>query len=195
MSTLGGNGAAPTLHRNASTGTVLLVGETLMRRTMAPRLHDLRIGQVHQAASAAAALEFAALAGPCALAVIDLIPPDTEGIRLVRELKSRGWPQVLVVVSPEEPLAVAAAFQAGAQGYLLRPGREVAVPDPVWELTNREIDVLRLVADGRSNKDIGGELGLSARTVDTHLWRIGRRLGSGDRALLVTLALRAGIIT
>ncbi|MGW0520018.1 response regulator transcription factor [Crossiella sp. NPDC003009] len=175
--------------------TVLLVGEPSLRRTMAPRLTDLRVASVHQAASEAAALEFAALAGPCALAVVELAGPGAEGVRLVRELKSRGWPQVLVVVSVEEPWAVAAAFQAGAQGYLLRPGRTPPVPDPVWELSNREIDVLRLVADGHSNKEIAAELGLSARTVDTHLWRIGRRLGSGDRALLVTLALRAGIIT
>lgn len=191
MDTIGGGGLA-TLDRST---TVLLVGEPPLRRTMAPRLTDLRVGAVHQAASAEAALHYAATTGPCALAVVDLALPGRGGVRLVRELRTLGWPRVLVVATAEEPWLVDAAFRAGAQGYLLRPTASPAAPSPVWELTTREIDVLRLVADGRSNKEIGAELGLSARTVDTHLWRIGRRLGSGDRALLVALALRAGIIT
>ena len=62
------------------------------------------------------------------------------------------------------------------------------------EATAREIEVLQLVAEGRSNKDIGVDLGLSALTVKSHLARIGRKLGTGDRAEMVALALRAGSI-
>jgi DNA-binding CsgD family transcriptional regulator len=54
--------------------------------------------------------------------------------------------------------------------------------------------VLRLVADGQSNKQIGDELGLSALTVKSHLARIARKLGTGDRAEMVALAMRAGVI-
>ena len=54
--------------------------------------------------------------------------------------------------------------------------------------------MLRLVADGRSNKEIGETLGLSALTVKSHLARIARKLGTGDRAEMVALAMRAGVI-
>jgi DNA-binding NarL/FixJ family response regulator len=54
--------------------------------------------------------------------------------------------------------------------------------------------VLRLVADGRSNKAIGQTMGLSALTVKSHLARIARKLGTGDRAGMVAVAMRGGII-
>ena len=61
-------------------------------------------------------------------------------------------------------------------------------------LAARELEVLRLVADGQSNKQIGDQLGLSALTVKSHLARIARKLGTGDRAEMVALAMRAGVI-
>lgn len=64
----------------------------------------------------------------------------------------------------------------------------------VSELSGREIEVLRLVSDGKSNKEIGENLGLSALTVKSHLARIARKLGTGDRAEMVALAMRAGVI-
>jgi DNA-binding NarL/FixJ family response regulator len=68
-------------------------------------------------------------------------------------------------------------------------------PNRLAELSAREVGVLRLVADGRSNKEIGQELGLSALTVKSHLARIARKLGTGDRAEMVALAMRAGVIS
>jgi DNA-binding NarL/FixJ family response regulator len=62
------------------------------------------------------------------------------------------------------------------------------------ELSAREVEVLQLVADGQSNKEIGEGLNLSALTVKSHLSRIGRKLGTGDRAQMVALAMRAGVI-
>lgn len=62
------------------------------------------------------------------------------------------------------------------------------------ELSAREVEVLQLVADGQSNKEIGDTLTLSALTVKSHLSRIGRKLGTGDRAQMVALAMRAGVI-
>lgn len=64
----------------------------------------------------------------------------------------------------------------------------------VSELSGRELEVLHLVADGQSNKQIGETLGLSALTVKSHLARIARKLGTGDRAEMVALAMRAGVI-
>ncbi len=62
------------------------------------------------------------------------------------------------------------------------------------ELTARELGVLELVAAGRTNRKIGEELGLSALTVKSHLARISRKLGTGDRAELVAIVIRAGRI-
>jgi DNA-binding NarL/FixJ family response regulator len=62
------------------------------------------------------------------------------------------------------------------------------------ELSAREIEVLKLVSDGQSNKQIGEALGLSALTVKSHLARIARKLGTGDRAEMVAMSMRAGVI-
>lgn len=67
-------------------------------------------------------------------------------------------------------------------------------PEPAW-LSLRELQVLALVAEGRSNRQIGAALALSPLTVKAHLARIGRKLDSGDRAHMVALAMRAGLIT
>lgn len=61
-------------------------------------------------------------------------------------------------------------------------------------LSAREIEVLRRVADGKSNKEIGAEMDLSPLTIKSHLARISRKLGSGDRAGLVAIATRAGLL-
>ncbi|NKY23344.1 response regulator transcription factor [Cellulomonas denverensis] len=83
-----------------------------------------------------------------------------------------------------DPAAAGAAFAAagGARSPHTRP-----------ELTSRELSVLRLVADGFSNRSIGEELGLSALTVKSHLARISRKLGTGDRAALVAISIRTGL--
>ncbi|HVA60451.1 MAG TPA: response regulator transcription factor [Mycobacteriales bacterium] len=82
--------------------------------------------------------------------------------------------------------SVASLLAAGLRGGPSTEG--------VSELSGREVEVLRLVADGRSNKEIGEDLGLSALTVKSHLARIARKLGTGDRAEMVALAMRAGVI-
>ncbi|MDX6205755.1 MAG: hypothetical protein QOF82_548 [Frankiales bacterium] len=72
--------------------------------------------------------------------------------------------------------------------------RGTPASEGVEQLSGRELEVLRLVADGQSNKQIGDQLGLSALTVKSHLARIARKLGTGDRAEMVALAMRAGVI-
>lgn len=64
----------------------------------------------------------------------------------------------------------------------------------VRQLTQREIDVLARVAMGQSNKEIGAALYLSPLTVKSHLARIAKKLGTGDRAGLVAIATRSGLI-
>lgn len=66
--------------------------------------------------------------------------------------------------------------------------------DGISDLSAREVEVISQVADGRSNKEIGETLGLSALTVKSHLARIARKLGTGDRAEMVAMAMRAGVV-
>ena len=84
--------------------------------------------------------------------------------------------------------SVASLLAMGVRGGAARGER------PSAELSSRELEVLRLVAGGRSNQQIGDQLGLSMLTVKSHLVRIGRKLGTGDRAGIVAVAMRAGII-
>lgn len=78
---------------------------------------------------------------------------------------------------------------------LLAAGLRGGPPDSgVADLSAREVEVVRLVADGQSNKQIGELLGLSALTVKSHLARIARKLGTGDRAEMVAMAMRAGVV-
>jgi DNA-binding NarL/FixJ family response regulator len=72
--------------------------------------------------------------------------------------------------------------------------RTAPVHSGLDDLSAREVEVLRLVSDGQSNKEIGDALGLSALTVKSHLARIARKLGTGDRAEMVAMAMRAGVI-
>jgi DNA-binding NarL/FixJ family response regulator len=95
-----------------------------------------------------------------------------------------------------------------ASSHLRRPGMHLPpgvpgapatgpgqpAPQAYRELSGREVEVLRLVAEGQSNKAIGVAMGLSALTVKSHLARIARKLGTGDRAGMVAVALRTGII-
>jgi len=101
------------------------------------------------------------------------------------------------------PAGYAAA--PGATRLTSAPGGRPALPRPgprpargwlqrTYRLSARELDVLKLVAAGRSNRDAGVALQLSALTVKSHLARIARKLGTGDRAEMVIIALRAGLI-
>jgi DNA-binding NarL/FixJ family response regulator len=61
-------------------------------------------------------------------------------------------------------------------------------------LTSRQIEVLRLVAEGNSTKQIAAQLGLSSKTVEAHRTAIMERLGIRDLATLVRFAVRAGLV-
>lgn len=128
-----------------------------------------------------------------------------------------GWgdARVVVVGVAGGRHRVREALEGGAHGYLLpRRAADVPVPpapDPApapfdgitrvadvegvpRPVTRRELEIVQLVAHGASNTAVAARLGLSPLTVKSHLNRIGRRLGAGDRAHLVLLALRSGAI-
>jgi DNA-binding CsgD family transcriptional regulator len=75
------------------------------------------------------------------------------------------------------------------------PGRKAGAGRPAWPdgLTNREVDVLRVVARGKTNQEIGFELFISPKTVDTHMRSILRKTASANRAEAAAYAARRGL--
>jgi DNA-binding NarL/FixJ family response regulator len=72
--------------------------------------------------------------------------------------------------------------------------RKPAVPDPFAELTEREREILTLVARGCANKEIAGELVISERTARTHVSNILRKLGLPSRTQAALFAVREGLV-
>src|SRR5215470_9891337 len=151
--------------------------------------------------------------------LMDIHMPDVNGIEALIAIRAE-FPdaRVIVLTTYKGDVQATRALKAGAQAYLLkgllgqellttirdvhagrkRIGQEVAaqLADHLGEelLTSREIDVLRLIADGNSNKLIAGHLSLSEDTVKGHVKNILSKLGANDRTHAVTIALKRGII-
>ncbi len=138
---------------------------------------------------------------PTSLAVVECQLPDGSGIAAVEVLRSLGWTRTVLLSQSTDPFTVRGALMAGTRCFLVTnrpstPEGPSGHSDPgVDQLSGREVEVLALVADGRSNKEVGEHLGLSALTVKSHLARIARKLGTGDRAEMVAMAMRAGAVS
>ncbi|RZS89515.1 LuxR family two component transcriptional regulator [Motilibacter rhizosphaerae] len=194
--------------RSARFTALVAVPNAFARETLARTLRLAGARDVLEAASAAEARIRARSGTSREVAVVAGALPDGSGATLVAELRALGWPHALLLSSTDDPYAVRAALAAGARGYLVVGPDQPAASSPVPSgpagrysprglaatLSAREIEVLALVADGQSNKEVGEALGLSALTVKSHLARIARKLGTGDRAEMVMVALRAGVI-
>lgn len=90
-----------------------------------------------------------------------------------------------------------AVFDAGVAARVIAGKKHVACePDPVLKdrLSERELEVLQLMATGLSNKEIGRALWIGETTVKTHVSRILRKLGQSDRTQAVLLAVNAGLV-
>ncbi|MGZ4200327.1 MAG: LuxR C-terminal-related transcriptional regulator, partial [Thermoleophilia bacterium] len=108
------------------------------------------------------------------------------------------------VLKDSEADDVAAAIRAAHRGQLqIDPAvarrlmsslRETRGDDPMSELTSRELDVLRLVASGKPNKQIAAELAISERTARTHVSRILRKLRLSSRTQAALWAVREGLV-
>jgi DNA-binding NarL/FixJ family response regulator len=205
------HGLAPQAGRAAGFTAMVVVANPFARETLSRALRGMGAAEVVEAGSLAEARVRSRTTPSRDLCVVDGVLPDGSGILLMSELRSLGWARGMVLSSAEDPYTVRAALTAGVRAFLVTPtatvrrapaphGGLVAVPrrpgrvSGAEGLSAREVEVLQLVADGRSNKDIGEALGLSALTVKSHLARIARKLGTGDRAEMVVVAMRAGVV-
>ena len=184
----------------ASAVTVLVVhADPFVREAVRVGLTRLGVERTLPAGSVAAVQDLLARRAVGQLALVSAgLGADTAGV--IGALLGHGWHRVMLLTPTRaaEPV-IATAVRAGATGALSGPAADPAGPvgDPAAArtLTGREIQVITLVADGCTNKEIAGRLSLSALTVKNHLARIGRKLGARDRAHLVAVACRAGIIS
>jgi DNA-binding NarL/FixJ family response regulator len=151
--------------------------------------------------------------------VMDSAMPGLGGIGATRAiLASRPEARILMLSMHSEDTLVRQALAAGARGYVLKSaldldlaaaikqiyqGEQVVDPamtrasrarDERTTLTPRELEVLQLICDGLSNKEIASRLGLSANTVAVHRARIMNTLGVHKTAELVMYALQHGLI-
>jgi DNA-binding NarL/FixJ family response regulator len=98
------------------------------------------------------------------------------------------------VVASGEALLAPSITRRVIEEFVRRPPPTDGLPQQVAELTAREVEVLRLIARGRSNAEIAGELFLGETTVKTHVARILQKLGVRDRVQAVVLAYETGLV-
>jgi DNA-binding NarL/FixJ family response regulator len=151
--------------------------------------------------------------------LMDLRLPDMSGIDALIAIRAE-FPEarVIILTTFEGDVEIQRALKAGARGYLLKsnPPTELvetirhvhagkkAIPPQIAAhlaehfseetLTGREIEVLRHIAGGNRNRDIGERLFISEETVKVHIKHIMEKLGASDRTQAVAIAVRRGII-
>lgn len=161
---------------------------------------------------------------PPDVAVLDIRMPHLTGIELTRRIKEH-YPhvRVLILTAYDDEPYVMALVRAGADGYILKTAgsRELLAavkqvyrgksfidpsvasaiiantlrPAPEAQLTERELEVVRGVAKGWTNREIAQQLAISDRTVQGHLANIFAKLHVSSRTEVVTVALQQGLIT
>ncbi|MFE2519689.1 response regulator [Streptomyces mirabilis] len=115
---------------------------------------------------------------------------------VVRALEAGARGYVLKAGPPEELFQAVRTAAAGSMGLAAEIVGELVgqVVNPEQDLSHREIEVVRLLAEGRSNRAIAEALYLSEATVKTHLVRVYRKLGVDNRAAAVSQAVRRGLL-
>jgi DNA-binding NarL/FixJ family response regulator len=125
--------------------------------------------------------------------VYDALRAGASGFLLKDVTAERLFDAVRVVAAGEALLAPAVTRRLISEFARLRPA-PAAPPVTVAELTPRETEVLRLLAEGLSNPEIAGRLVITEETVKTHVSRVLRKLALRDRAQAVVLAYESGLV-
>ncbi len=202
--------------------TVLLVDDhSLVRRGFRRMLEDESdMEVVGEAGSGEDSIKLAKELHP-QVVVMDCALPGMNGLQATRQIMEDA-PQtaVLMLSMHSESTWVRQAIEAGARGYVLKNAldlelgaaiRKVAAGETVFDpqveqrsvlkgernaaLTQRELQVLQMIVDGKSNKEIATALELSANTVAVHRANIMNSLGIHKTAELVVYAIRAGLVS
>jgi NarL family two-component system response regulator LiaR len=183
---------------------------------------DEELEVVGEAQNGAEALELAHKLKPDVV-LMDLLMPVMDGITAIGAIR-REVPEVEVIAltSVLEDASVVGAIKAGAIGYLLKDTqqeeliraikaaaagqvqlapqaaarlmREVRAPDAPQPLTERETDVIKLLAQGKANKEIAMELVIGEKTVKTHVSNLLGKLGVQSRTQAALHAVRTGLV-
>jgi len=180
-------------------------------------LEDVQV--VAEAANGKEACELYEQHSPDVL-IVDLRMPEKDGLQVVTELMSgrARKPRIIVITTYESEEDIRRAVSAGAKGYLLKAAdaeqieaavRAVAAGGTLFpteitlklaesvahpKLTNRELEVLQCIANGRSNKEIGSILYISEATVKGHVRSILTKLEAMGRAEGIAIATKRGLI-
>jgi len=151
--------------------------------------------------------------------LMDGILPDMHGVEVTRRILERQPEARIIVVSINETAEdVHRAMEAGALGYIPKScekemivrairavaagehfvaphlARKLAERNLLTSLSAREIEVLRMIAQGKANKQIAAALNLSEATVKTHIAHIMAKLDAPDRTRAVTIAMERGLL-
>jgi len=151
--------------------------------------------------------------------IMDLRMPDGDGVQTIKSLVARDpATKVLVLTTYDNEEDIFQALEAGARGYLLKDTTKEGLIAAVRQvhqgerylpqniasrladrlirpnLTPRELDVLRLVSRGRTNKEMASAMFISEETVKSHMKSLFQKLGVHDRAEAVSVSLQRGLI-
>ncbi len=201
--------------------TILLVDDhSLVRRGFRRMLEDEKdMKVVGEAGDGEEAVELARKLNP-QVVLMDCALPNMNGLDATRKiLHDRPETAVLMLSMHSESTWVRQAMDAGAKGYILKNAvnlelgpavRKVAAGETIFDpqveqpsplkgersnsLTPRELEVLQMICNGQSNKEIASALDLSANTVAVHRANIMNALGIHKTAELVVYAIRAGLV-
>jgi two-component system, NarL family, response regulator LiaR len=184
---------------------------------------DPELEVVGEASNGAEALKLAGELQPDVV-LMDLLMPVMDGITAIGKIRQQ-YPdvEVLALTSVLEDASVVGAVRAGAIGYLLKDTqadelrkaikaaaegqvqlapqaaarllREVRMPESPEALTDRETEVLKLLAEGQANKEIARSLTIGEKTVKTHVSNILGKLGVQSRTQAALYAVRIGLVS